>query len=52
MKVNLPRMRYLSIFILKNAHANGVRGNPVKCVGIFAGLFAQNAVLFAHVYAA
>ena len=52
MKVNLPRMRYLSIFILKIAHVNGVKGNPVKCAGNFDGLFAQTAVLFAHVYAA
>ena len=52
MKVNLPRMRYLSIFILKIAYVNGVNANPVKCVGNFAELFAQAAVLFAHVYAA
>ena len=29
-----------------------VKANPVKCAGNFAGLFAQTAVLFAHVYAA
>lgn len=34
-------MRYLSIFIFKIAHVNGDKANPVKCIGNFAGLFAE-----------